>query len=39
MDKLPHEVKKAYIKTAIDEIWFALSAVITMVIMMLPFIG
>jgi hypothetical protein len=39
MDKLPHEVKKAYIKTAIDEMWMSLSAVITMIIMMLPFIG
>jgi hypothetical protein len=39
MDKLPHEVKRAYIKTAIDEISLALSAVITMTIMMIPFIN
>lgn len=39
MDKLPHEVKRAYIKTAIDEVWLAISAVITMVIMIIPFIN
>jgi hypothetical protein len=39
MDKLPQEVKRAYIKTVIDEIWMSLSAVITMIIMMIPFIG
>jgi hypothetical protein len=39
MDKLPEEVKEAHIKSAINEAWLALSAVVTMVIMMLPFIN
>jgi hypothetical protein len=39
VDKLPHEIKKAYIKTAIDEIWLSLSAVITMILLMIPFIN
>ena len=39
MDKLPEEVKEAHIKSAINEIWLAISSVITMIIMMLPFIN
>jgi hypothetical protein len=39
MDKLPEEVKQAHIKSAINEVWLALSAVVTMIIMMLPFIN
>jgi hypothetical protein len=38
-EKLDQDLTRAHIKTALDEIYMAISAIVTMIILCLPFVG